>query len=259
MILHAQMLPDKGLVSDRKKCRKWTIHFYDSVGSTNDIARGLPPWHAVRARSQTAGRGRQGRRWVSDGGGLWLSLVLPTGEKKHLWKTLPLAVGWAIVKVVKGLGVHEARLRWPNDIMVGDLKLAGVLIEQFREGAAVVGAGINVFNRPAQIRPELANTATSLSDFTERAPHLDELTGLILEAMEHIHHSMEEKGFSAILDEIDTAFGWGKPRRVELHLDGGIQRGFFSGVDERGYLITKNESHHTCFYSPLQVKLFREV
>jgi len=237
--------------------RGWCVHRYDRVGSTNDIARDLPTWHAVRANSQTSGRGRHGRLWISDYGGLWLSMVVPVEGTRHHWKALPLAAGWAILDVIKCLGVWEARLRWPNDIMVNDKKLAGILVEQFHDNLAVVGVGINVFNSPDLMNRNLAQKTTRLSDHINPAPCLDELTGMILKNFENIHRQMKTDGFSALLNVINTA--WSMPRRVALELDRETQEGLFLGVDDQGDLLIENDSGYKYTYSPHRVKLFREV
>ena len=236
---------------------EWCVYRYAQVGSTNDIARDLPPWNAVRADSQTSGRGRHGRPWISERGGLWLSMVVPIrGERRH-WSALPLAAGWAVLGVIKGLGVQEARLRWPNDIMVRDMKLAGLLVEQFHEGVAVVGVGINVYNCPNRIDHELTQKITRLSDHINPAPCLNELTEMTLKNFKNIHHQMEMYGFSALLDKINTA--WSIPRLVELGFDRGTQRGLFLGINMEGDLIIKTSADRKFSYSPLRVKLFREV
>ncbi|MFO0794663.1 MAG: biotin--[acetyl-CoA-carboxylase] ligase [Candidatus Brocadiaceae bacterium] len=235
----------------------WRVHCYDRIGSTNDIARSLPPWNAVRADSQTSGRGRHGRPWISERGGLWLSMVVPMrGERRH-WSALPLAAGWAVLGVIKGLGIREARLRWPNDIMVRDMKLAGLLVEQFREGVAVVGVGINVFNCPNRIEHELTQKITRLSDHISPAPCLNELTEMTLKNLKNIHHQMEIYGFSALLDKINTA--WSVPRFVELSFERGTQKGLFLGINGEGDIIIKTGADRKFSYAPIQVKLFREI
>lgn len=244
-------------IPQRKTMRGWCVHWYDRVGSTNDIARRLPPWHAVRADSQTSGRGRQGRLWVSDSGGLWLSMVVPVEGARHHWKALPLAAGWAILDVIKCLGVREARLRWPNDIMVNDRKLAGILVEQFHDNLAVVGVGINVFNSPDLINRDLAQKITRLSDHIYPVPRLDELTVMILKNFENIHRQMKTDGFYALLNVINTA--WSIPRRVALELDRETQEGLFLGVDNQGDLLIENDAGYQYTYSPHRVKLFREI
>ena len=84
--------------------RGWTLHEAVSLASTNDYARDLPPWHSIRARTQTAARGRHGRRWASDQGGLWMSVVLPLDPPDRGWAAFPLAAGLAVVATLRGLG-----------------------------------------------------------------------------------------------------------------------------------------------------------
>src|SRR5690606_14502638 len=79
----------------------WTLHTTHEIGSTNSAAAKLPAWHAVRDDLQTDGRGRTGRRWVSDEGGLWLSAVVPCPGQRSRWAILPLAAGWAIIGALR--------------------------------------------------------------------------------------------------------------------------------------------------------------
>ena len=148
----------------------WTLHEWDEVSSTNLAAAALPPWSAVRAEVQRAGRGRQGRPWVSDRGGLWFSAVLPTPGNTAPWALLPLAAGWAVLSAVRELGLSTARLRWPNDILVDRRKLAGILVDKFSSDAAVVGIGLNVFNHPAAADPALVDQAICLADLLPAPP-----------------------------------------------------------------------------------------
>src|SRR5690349_19647555 len=118
---------------------EWRLRELAAVDSTNLFAANLPAWHAVRADTQTAGRGRFQRQWVSDAGGLWLSAVVPVETNSPAWRMLPLATGVAVCDALRANGANQLRLRWPNDVLVGNRKLAGLLIDQFRPAAAVVG------------------------------------------------------------------------------------------------------------------------
>jgi BirA family biotin operon repressor/biotin-[acetyl-CoA-carboxylase] ligase len=184
-------------------------------------------------------------------------MVVPVEGARHHWKALPLATGWAILDVIKCLGVQEARLRWPNDIMVNDRKLAGILVEQFHDNLVVVGVGINVFNSPYLINRDLAQKITRLSDHINPAPSLDELTVMILKSLENVHRQMKTDGFSALLNVINTA--WSIPRRVALELGRETKEGLFLGIDDQGDLLIENDAGYQYAYSPHRVKLFREV
>jgi BirA family biotin operon repressor/biotin-[acetyl-CoA-carboxylase] ligase len=142
------------------------------TGSTNDVAARLgrdavAGGVLVVAESQTAGRGRFGRRWVSSAGrGLWLSLLLRPELPLERW---PRLTTWAAVStaaaVDEGTGVRSA-IKWPNDVQVSGRKVAGMLIElgtdDRQQPFAVVGIGINANQEPDDFPPELRGVAQSL-------------------------------------------------------------------------------------------------
>lgn len=127
---------------------------FPSVGSTNDIVleaaqAGAAPGLVVQAGEQLRGKGRRARDWRSPPGGLWMSVLLDPRAASVGQGLLPLAVGSAAAEALVGLGV-PTRLRWPNDLMVGDAKLGGILVESRTQGerftALAAGIGINVEN-----------------------------------------------------------------------------------------------------------------
>ena len=132
-----------------------------STDSTNARARdlalaGAPHGTLVTAAEQTAGRGRQGRSWsAAPGRALLCSLVVR--EPSPL---LPLAAGLAVAEVAG----PDAAIKWPNDVLLGDRKLAGILVEgRPQESWAVLGIGLNVAVRPEEdLPPELRATAATL-------------------------------------------------------------------------------------------------
>lgn len=212
----------------------WTLHAYQTVTSTNLVGAALPAWHAIRSESQTAGRGRFQRTWVSDQGGLWLSAVVPTGSAADA-HCLPLVVGFSVCNLLSSLGVNQLRMRWPNDILAGDRKLAGLLIDQFQPGLAVAGIGINVYNNPEAADPGLANHTARLGGLISPCPSLAELTVLVLSSVRDAVQEVQSFGFAHLLPRINAL--WGGPRTVELDLDGTLRRGTFVGVDAHGRLL----------------------
>lgn len=116
---------------------------------------GAPAGTLVTASEQSAGRGRQGRRWSAPAGRALLCSVVIRDPSR----LLPLACGVAVAEVVG----DDARVKWPNDVLVNGRKVAGILVEaRPQEGWAVAGIGINVALRQADFPPELADTATTL-------------------------------------------------------------------------------------------------
>lgn len=124
-----------------------------SVDSTMDAARawaaqGAPHGSTVVALQQTGGRGRHSRHWVSaPGAGLWCTTLLCPSAHQDL-SGLTLCMGGAVLRAVEALGCSAARIKWPNDLVVGERKLAGLLTEQLPDRAGrrqvLVGVGLNL-------------------------------------------------------------------------------------------------------------------
>jgi BirA family transcriptional regulator, biotin operon repressor / biotin---[acetyl-CoA-carboxylase] ligase len=134
------------------------------TGSTNadllaEAAAGAAEGLVLAAGAQSAGRGRMGRQWISPpGAALTFSVLLrPRGVPPGRLGWLPLLAGVAVAAAVTDAAALDTRLKWPNDVLAGEAKLAGILAES-GGGAIVAGAGINVFQR----RDDLLPTATSL-------------------------------------------------------------------------------------------------
>jgi BirA family transcriptional regulator, biotin operon repressor / biotin---[acetyl-CoA-carboxylase] ligase len=212
----------------------WRLFPYETVTSTNDLARDLPPWSAVRAASQTAGRGRFGRSFVSDIGGLWLSATLPALGDASRWNGFSLMVGHHLLLALKKLNVSEARLRWPNDLMSGRKKLAGLLIEQGGRQKLTIGIGMNVQNAPWTFDPSLADNTTRLADTSGAVPSLDVLTVSVLDRVDDAYHAMLAGGLEPAIRALNVHWS---SRPVEITLTGGeIIGGRFIGLDEAANL-----------------------
>ncbi|MEO6006369.1 MAG: biotin--[acetyl-CoA-carboxylase] ligase [Opitutus sp.] len=235
----------------------WTVHRTERVASTNSAVSFFPPWHALQAAEQTAGRGRTGRTWVSNTGGLWLSAVVPCPGDRSRWAILPLAAGWALLMALKELNAPALHLRWPNDIMAGHRKLAGLLVERFNDQTAVIGVGLNVTNSPGSIDPTLVHTSIRLADLTAEWP-LEHVAKLVLRSLRHAHALICQDQFSVILEDLNRH--WSVPRLVSITLNGHVQpfTGLFTGVDLQGRLrVTTDYGSYS--YDASQVTLLREL
>ena len=238
-----------------REWRGWTLHEADTLGSTNDHARDLPPWNAIRAKTQTGARGRHGRRWSSGEGGLWISVVLPLDPPDRGWPAFPLAAGLAVVSTLRGHGLTQARLRWPNDVLIGPKKICGILMEKFASDRVVVGLGLNVTNNPAA-DPELAAIATSLAAELPIAPPIEDVYEEILIALRVLHGRVAEEGFAVLADDINRH--WGGTHEVELHINNEAIRGPFLGIDTRGDLLVEIEGQPVSHSAP-HVQMMREI
>lgn len=160
----------------------WVHEHHASLSSTNDralawLAEGAPDGALVTADQQTAGRGRLGRSWSSPAGrDLYASVILRPGVAAHGFGALALAVGVGLREGLLAAFGGEASwrehgwpalaLKWPNDVLLGGRKLAGILCEsrwRGREVEVVVGFGINVHRSLAEFEPSLRERATSLA------------------------------------------------------------------------------------------------
>ena len=237
----------------------WVLDVLDEVASTNPLAGRLPAWHALRARIQTEGRGRTGRHWVSNEGGLWLSAVLPCPGPRDRWAILPLAAGHAVITALAELGVSDLRLRWPNDIMTGSRKLAGILVERFADDTAVVGLGLNIFNRPESAEPSLSAQTARLADLVPGDYSIDEIAGRILRSLARIHASIVEHDFAPVAEELNRT--WAEPRLVAVTLNGDRLpfTGHFQGIDAQGRLRLATASDGVRLYDATEVALLREL
>lgn len=143
------------------------LRFVQSIDSTNQQLirehQGLDDFSVLVAAAQTAGQGRSGRSWVSEpGGSLSLSFLLrPTQPKKSVLITFLLAAS-AQQALLRLTGTDQISIKWPNDLLVGDRKLAGVLASANPDGSVVVGIGMNLASQAA---PETAISLDALGQF----------------------------------------------------------------------------------------------
>jgi BirA family biotin operon repressor/biotin-[acetyl-CoA-carboxylase] ligase len=204
-----------------------TIHYYESIDSTMTAATGLPIGDVVLAEEQTAGQGRHGHSWHSAAGdGIYCSLVLP--QTPLLTLALGLATHTAIFEAT-GL---VCDLRWPNDLMLADRKVAGILVQAVG-GNAIAGIGINVNH--ADFPADVAEFATSLRLAGGRALHREDILLALLPAIDTI--VVQEK--SAILASFTHLSSYASGRRVEVQSPEGTLEGTTVGLNPDGFLIVR--------------------
>jgi len=163
----------------------------------------------------------------------------------------------AVCDSLQAVGLSRFRVRWPNDVLVDDRKLAGLLVDQFAPGLAVAGIGINVFNRPETHDPSLWNHVVRLADLVPAPPDLRQLTAIVLGRLRRVVEQMQSEGFASLLPGINQLWGW--PRRVELDLNGELRIGTFAGVGGEGELWLLNDSGDKSAYAASQVRHLKEI
>ncbi|NNE71580.1 MAG: biotin--[acetyl-CoA-carboxylase] ligase [Rhodothermales bacterium] len=193
----------------------------------------------VVAEKQTAGRGRHGRSW--DGGqgeSLLFSLVVRPQMEKERFGLLPLAAGLAVRDAVEPLpGLPEPALKWPNDLLVGGRKCAGILVESVMPAGsapwAVVGIGLNV--NQDSFPESLKEIATSLRLASGKQVARPLLLAHLLEAFEERLGLAETRPSALVQDYLQVLHGVGRPVRFR-HPDGRVTEGVLSGIDHSGAL-----------------------
>lgn len=166
----------------------WTLERVERCGSTQDVAReraaaGCPDRTAIIAHEMDDGCGTHGRAWHAPPGGLYLSLVLRHPPRPEL---LTLALGNAVADVLEVAGA-DARLKWVNDVLVGDRKIAGMLVEAEGAGAvelAVAGIGINVQGSASDWPQPLRDGAVTLEDVLGAEPCMEDLESFLLDSID---------------------------------------------------------------------------
>jgi BirA family biotin operon repressor/biotin-[acetyl-CoA-carboxylase] ligase len=215
------------------------ISFFESLTSTMHeaatlAAAGCPSGTTVVAEEQTAGQGRHGRSWHSEpGAGLYLSVVLRPPLPPDALPVLTLALGLATADAIAGVTDLRPDLRWPNDVMLGDKKTAGILV-QLVDSVAIAGLGVNV-NHPA-FPPEIAAEATSLRLATGRPQSREDLLIALLPAIDSFCRMLVEGGRQAILDQFVRHSSYARGKRVRVQQPGGVIIGTTAGLNPAGFL-----------------------
>jgi len=246
------------------------LYLLDEVGSTNEFLRGRGeaaqgrfcrwdgwgwkarkrarlepvadplPGTVVVARRQTAGKGRQGRSW-DDCGGLHLSVAVPP-HSASLSRGFSVWLGLISVLVLREEFLVDARLKWPNDIMVGRRKLGGILLENTVSGSeqmVVAGLGVNLSTSRSGFPSHLQGTATSTLIETGLHLRCGEVGGRIITRVEQELDTFREQGWAPYrpaLSHLDCLLG------QEIHLVSGGRNhcGRAAGIDDHGALLVED-------------------
>jgi len=211
---------------------RFTLLRLDRVGSTMVEAQDKPPGTVIVAEEQTAGQGRLGRSWYSPRGeGLYCSIVLGLAQPAPV---LTLALGLAAKEAIERTAAIGCDLRWPNDVLIGERKAAGVLV-QLHDEKAIAGIGINV--NQARFPAHLAPLATSLRLVTGLEYSRELLLANLLDAVENYGETLEREGAAAILRLFAQSSSYVFGRRVLVDEISGVT----DGLDPSGFLWIRTD------------------
>jgi len=228
------------------------IFRYLRVTSTQDKAkkfaeRGFPEGTIVIAETQTQGKGRLGRRWVSPKGGIWLSVILRPEIAAMEVPKMTMIGSLALAKAIAELTGMEVKVKWPNDVLIRAIaggpfkKVCGVLTEMVlgagRVSYVITGLGINVNNR---IPSALRATAISLRDAIGRNLPKQKLLEKVLEKFDKYYLDFRKKGIAPIMKEY-KGMSAVLDKEVKIECADEIIEGKALDIDEYGALIVETE------------------
>ncbi len=259
-----QMLnPPQWLIADKIKLHLPEQHTFDicvlpCAESSNSVllqraAQGAPTGSVLAVEWQTAGRGRMGRRWHSDlGSALTFSVLWRFETGLTSLAGLSLAVGLALIRALRKLGVSEVGLKWPNDLESKQGKLAGILIEA--QGSAqgtclaVIGIGLNLHTSET-VKSQLNQYVSDLSGFLPQPIERNRLLALLLQALAEMMHEFSQAGFKSLRAEWEAAHFY-QHRLIKMRLpDGQTISGTVSGVSDEGALRVATPQGEQCFHA----------
>ena len=237
------------------------VYKYDRVSSTNDLAfmyafKGEKEGSVFWARAQTKGRGRQGRHWISPKDkGLYFSIILrPDISVKEAAK-ITLLSALAICKALRKFSGVESLIKWPNDIVINNRKICGILTEMDtqigRVKFIIVGIGVNTNSAPGELP---VKEATSLRVLLGKEVSQENLLSLCLKEIDKYYYQFKKGGISGVIDEARHFSSlWGKQIKIN-NRDEGVAIDFA----EDGSLVVRQDSGLQKHIFAGRVELLRE-
>ncbi|MCZ7392242.1 MAG: biotin--[acetyl-CoA-carboxylase] ligase [Candidatus Methanoperedens sp.] len=219
------------------------IQYFKETESTNIIAReiagSVEEGTVVIAESQTGGRGRLGRKWISPEGGIWLSIVLKPRIQPLYAPRITLLAGVSVAKTIRSLGL-AAKIKWPNDVLINGKKVCGILTEIEAEmdmiDYCVVGIGIDANVDTESFPEEFRESSTSLKKELGYGINRVEFVQKLLSEFESLYLKFQKEDFPSILEEwrnMSATIGeW-----VKITTQARTVYGEVIGVDNEGALI----------------------
>ena len=224
-----------------------TLDVFEELPSTNawqkDNSSELVDWATTVTLSQTAGRGRLGRSWLSSpGGSLAFSAIFPAcGGPHRSW--LALVAGAAVAEAIRALGVGLVMLKWPNDVLIDAKKISGTLCEALGDNRVVVGIGVNL---------DMSSDNPVVPGATGLNTYLDEIVGASDSLMVSVIKRLKQWNAVPADDAAEWARGYveplmgtlGSPVSVHHNLDT-FWTGQALGLDDDGHLLVRDDAEQS--------------
>jgi BirA family transcriptional regulator, biotin operon repressor / biotin---[acetyl-CoA-carboxylase] ligase len=223
------------------------VAWYATVGSTNDIASrmaisGAAEGRVIAANAQVSGRGRLGRDWASPAGaGLYVSVILRPAPR--VASLLTIAAGVALAEGIEAASGLAAAVKWPNDLYVGNRKLAGILAEAGVGGGAahvVLGFGVNLMT--VGLPPAIAARATSIEGELGRPADRARILVECLAALASRYAQLRSGASADVMQAWRHRAASMLRRSVEWDSDGATHRGVAEDIDNEGSLLVRTAS-----------------
>ena len=239
---------------------RWTLSCQGKGSSTSDLAKaaahdGATAGSAFLLLEQTKGRGRQGRQWLSQPGGMYVSVLLYPLRSADNWFALSFATALAIYDVVKAhlteqILKHDADLpmpamgvKWPNDVLVNNRKVAGILLEAHGD-ALIIGSGVNISTiAPIDQNP---HPPIAFGDFPGIVPGPKQLAGSYLKRLQFYYELWEKDGFAPVRN-LWLARALHMKQAISVNVAGHKVTGICNELRDDGGLVLLDESgtsHH---------------
>lgn len=233
---------------------QYQFNSYESIDSTNTEIKRLCHQGAVEgtlvvAKTQTAGRGRLGRRWISPPGNLYFSILLKPKVLLEILSQLSLVAGLALAQTIHSYTKEnkekkgKVTLKWPNDVLLNRQKIAGILVETDIDQCLIegipcyLGIGVNMENAPELT----AYPATCFKDFLDPFPNTDEFLQSYLKRFNDVYLMWQEQGFSVLKEDwLKFAHGLGQIATAIAGRDGPVC-GQFETITDQGGLVLIDE------------------
>ncbi len=215
----------------------YCLHYFDTVNSTNTVAKEktFPLPAVIFCEKQDNGHGRNGKKWVSKPGNLFMTICLENhfGTKAT---ELSFVAGLAIYDAVASYSETKPVLKWPNDVLVHEKKISGILIENTGD-KIFIGIGVNLFNHPENLDQDCCH----LSEISDQSFGRDDILLKVIEKFE-VYKSLWQKDGVSIIYNLWSERSFPRGKELTVYLEKHKEKGLYEGIDEEGCLLLKTDN-----------------